>query len=194
MAKRQASEFNTLQGDVTVFKPIVAYLEWRRIEMVKRHVSGYLLDVGCGLNRLVREYGHGVGIDVHNWHTPAQLVGDGAALPFRDSSFDTVSFLACLNHIPHREQALCEAWRVLRPGGLLLVTMIGPTISLAWHNLLGVHRSDQHQRGGVEDGEVWGLKVSEMVGLVQEAGFQPFRRKTFIFGINNLYLARKAPE
>lgn len=112
-------------------------------------------------------------------------------LPFENDSFDTVSFVACLIHIPNREEALREAWRVLKPNGLLLATMISPLISQFWHRLIGKDDPDQHERGQLELGEVWGITSQDMARLISTAGFQMVNRKRFIFGLNNLYMARK---
>lgn len=49
-------------------------------------------------------------------------VGDVAHLPWEDASFDVVSAMWMLYHVPDIDQALCEIRRVLKPGGLALVT------------------------------------------------------------------------
>src|SRR5262249_12902276 len=53
------------------------------------------------------------------------LVGaDVAALPFRSSSFDVYSSLGVVEHFEAGpEPALAEAWRILIPGGLLLISV-----------------------------------------------------------------------
>ena len=48
-------------------------------------------------------------------------VADAAALPFGDDEFDTVVSFIMLHHVVDWEQALREAVRVLRPGGVLLM-------------------------------------------------------------------------
>ena len=48
-------------------------------------------------------------------------LGDAETLPFPDERFDTVVCTLALCTIPHPRQALQEAWRVLRPGGHLLL-------------------------------------------------------------------------
>jgi len=52
---------------------------------------------------------------------------DALALPFDDGGFDAVTCLEALEFMPDTRRALQEMLRVLRPGGLLLVTnRIGP--------------------------------------------------------------------
>src|SRR5262249_5686086 len=49
----------------------------------------------------------------------ALLLGDAAALPFRDRSFDFVAAVQVYLYVPEIAQALAEAARVLRPRGRL---------------------------------------------------------------------------
>lgn len=51
-----------------------------------------------------------------------QVQGDLKNLPFTDGCFDRVTCLSVLEHIESPEKVLPELWRVLRPGGKLLVT------------------------------------------------------------------------
>jgi len=48
-------------------------------------------------------------------------VADALDMPFGDSSFDLVWSLEVAEHFPDREKWLKECWRVLKPGGRLLV-------------------------------------------------------------------------
>lgn len=50
-------------------------------------------------------------------------LGEAAALPFEDGSFDLVTALDVVEHLDDDVAALREAWRVLRPHGHLLVTV-----------------------------------------------------------------------
>lgn len=45
--------------------------------------------------------------------------GDGMALPFQDESFDVVSLMNVIEHVPDYRRLLVEVMRVLRPGGML---------------------------------------------------------------------------
>jgi len=58
------------------------------------------------------------------------LTADATALPFPDGSFDVVTLLDVLEHIPDDRAAAAEALRVVRPGGWVLVT----TPNLRWRS------------------------------------------------------------
>jgi len=48
-------------------------------------------------------------------------VADVKALPYDDASFDVVISNTILHHIPEPRALMREAWRVLRPGGVMLI-------------------------------------------------------------------------
>lgn len=57
------------------------------------------------------------------WGERARILhGDGADLPLPDASYDTVVCFTMLHHVPtaeHQDRIFAEAFRVLRPGGVL---------------------------------------------------------------------------
>jgi SAM-dependent methyltransferase len=164
-----------------------------RTNTVLPHVRGRLLDVGCGHNDLVKAYGqeHCVGVDVYPWDGCDIVVEDTAKLPFEDEEFDTATIIAALNHIPNRLDVLREIRRVLKPGGQIIVTMLGPTVSKAWHWLRRPWDEDQTERG-MKEGEVWGIRPSGVRELLRHAGFEPTIERRFMLGLNRLYVARRA--
>jgi SAM-dependent methyltransferase len=164
-------------------------LEDERLTAVRPWITGALLDVGAGTNRLVREYGSGVGVDVHDFGGDTLLVSDTRHLPFPDGSFDTVTFVACLNHIPERREALAESRRVLRDGGRIAVTMIDPILSAIGHRIWW-YSEDRH-RGGMRPGEVYGLWPRTVRRLLEDAGFELIAERRFLYGLNRLYVGRK---
>jgi SAM-dependent methyltransferase len=103
-------------------------LEDERLAAVRPWISGRLLDIGSGNSRLVHEYGDGIGVDVHDFGGDALLLPDTTQLPFAAETFDTVTFVAILNHIPERSAVLRESRRVLRGGSRIVVTMIAPLL------------------------------------------------------------------
>lgn len=53
-----------------------------------------------------------------------QTLGDARKLPFADGSFDRVLVISVIEHIPDgHKRCVEEAVRVLKPGGVLLITM-----------------------------------------------------------------------
>ena len=163
-------------------------LEGWRLRVVRPFIQGRLLDIACGYNNLVRAHGAGVGADIFPWAGIDVRIGDAARLPFRDGSFDTVSVIAALNHIPNRGVALLEMVRVLRLRGFFLATMIGPWTGRLAHVLF---QHDEHTRGGMRPGEVDGIRPAAMRQLLQQAGLEPVREVPFQLGLNRLYVARK---
>jgi SAM-dependent methyltransferase len=163
-----------------------------RIGIVGNMVRGRLLDVGCGGNRLVAEYrargGSGTGIDIHPWTGVDMVVTDASRLPFADASFDTITFVACINHIVNRAEALIEARRLLAPGGQVLLTNLTPRLSRIWH-AWAFWDPDQRQRG-MAAGEVFGLTHAELMALATNAGFELAARHRFSWGLNSLYVLR----
>jgi SAM-dependent methyltransferase len=70
---------------------------------------------------------HIFGVDLNlgrvlRWGLSNTLAADGARLPFPTASFDTVLCLELLEHLYCPLGILGEFWRVLRPGGELVIT------------------------------------------------------------------------
>ncbi len=161
-----------------------------RYDIVKQNVKGRLLDIGCGNNGLVKDYGHdSVGVDVYDFGGGAIIVEDTSKLPFEDKSFDTASFVACLNHIINREQVIEEVNRVLKDDGRVCMTMLTPKIGVLRHKLAWWD-PDQNDRG-IKEGEELGLSHKYILKLFDDAGFNLLKHKTFVLGLNNLYVFEK---
>ncbi|MFH1712888.1 MAG: methyltransferase domain-containing protein [Candidatus Jacksonbacteria bacterium] len=105
-----------------------------------------VLDIGCGSGRLLQLFDKikvdYVGVDASqklleqakSWNMKHETWNKGSIknflkmnmikLRFNDNSFDVIFMIASLNHLPacYHQQALSEAFRVLKPGGHLLMT------------------------------------------------------------------------
>lgn len=96
-----------------------------------------ILEVGCGNGILVRELvetvgakGQVVGLDAseaildlarHLCRKGEFLIGDAMDLPFEDESFDAVIAVQVFCFLDDVDRAIAETYRVLRPGGRLVV-------------------------------------------------------------------------
>ncbi len=118
------------------------YLGLPLAHALDRIPAPFVLDVGTGTGRLPRALlfqprfrGHVVGVDLsrrmlafaaHYTRPCADRVTfiwqDARFLPFPDDTFDAVTSLEMLEFTPDPRAVLAEMVRVLRPGGILLVT------------------------------------------------------------------------
>lgn len=101
-------------------------------------VRGRVLDVGCGAGRHclhLQERGHEVvGVDHSSWAIGVCrkrgvlrcLIASGLALPFRDSSFDTILLMGnnfgIAGTLAKAKEMLRGFWRVVVKGGIVVVT------------------------------------------------------------------------
>lgn len=162
-----------------------------RVIMALKSVNGRTLDVGCGANNFIHSYGNGIGVDVSNWKGVDVVIDDAARLPFKSGEFDTVTYLACLNHIPNRTDSVKEAARVLKNDGQIIITMIPPILGKFIHWLRFRNDPDHKVRDIQHDRELMGMSSSHIYAILNEAGFTNIKRKRFVFGLNTIYIAKR---
>lgn len=101
---------------------------------------GKLLDVGCGTGYLfgllapqrTAEY-HGLDLSPEMLRVAQARHGEHAvfvegscdALPYADNTFDVVTCIQSFHHYPRQDKAMQEALRVLKPGGLYILSDTG---------------------------------------------------------------------
>ena len=128
--------------------------------VLRRHVrpGGRVLDVGCGTGattQMLAEFGDVLGVDLMR-DAATHVHGRGIAvcesampqLALRDQAFDLAVALDVLEHLGDDAVGAAELFRVLKPGGVLLVTV--PAYQFLWSQhdeALGHHR--RYLRGAV---------------------------------------------
>jgi SAM-dependent methyltransferase len=173
--------------DKVVLKFGLTTLEGERIRTALTYINGRLLDIGAGNNRLIAQYKNGIGVDVIDWGGGALIVNDSSNLQFSDHSFDTISMLACLNHIPYREAVLREAYRLLKQDGSLIITMISTSVGFISHKVRW-YVADTSRKW--EPGERYGLSKMEIICMCRRAGFELIDHRRFLLNLNNIYIFR----
>jgi len=129
------------------------YLEYAEVIESVTPGNGSVLDFGCGTYKtpqLIHQRGFSVtGCDVFNEDKleeyrealgpdgPKLVLYNGNALPFPDSSFDTVASLCVIEHLSHAQDMLQELARVLKPGGHMVI--IGPNMGGPHRSILAMH-------------------------------------------------------
>lgn len=100
-------------------------------------------------------------------------VEDVKTLPFEDGSFDTVFSNTILHHIPDPAAMLRQAWRVLRPGGVLLIRdLYRPPDEATLDALVAKHAADcnEAQRAMFRASLKAALTPDELRAIVEQVG------------------------
>jgi SAM-dependent methyltransferase len=114
--------------------------------MYFRHLAGArrILDVGCGPGDLGRYRPsaevtvHGVDLDpdalarAAGAETVVRADLDGGPLPYADQSFDAVLAKDIFEHLVRPERLAREVWRVLRPDGTLVASVVMARPRAVW--------------------------------------------------------------
>jgi ubiquinone/menaquinone biosynthesis C-methylase UbiE len=163
--KHHIDQFDYFARFITIYANSPSLAIWRSFEAIALSEIAFeppLLDLACGTGRFGRvlsgnKIGTGCDLDKDAIWVAAKesscrtlSVADARALPYPDSTFNSVLANCALEHIPDVEQVIAEVARVLKPRGIFAFTVpsehfndfIFPVI---FYSFLGLHyRARKH--------------------------------------------------
>jgi len=183
---------------------------WRSVEakhLGRVNLKHPILDLGCGFGEFAVAYADeqidmGIDINSKDLYIAAKTnkyknltLADARDLPFTDNSYASIFSISTLEHIPFPEKVLKEAYRVLKPGGTLFLTLEtdevdGSTFYRPFLNKIGMTGLSDYlnknynkifHRETLLPKKVW-------IDKVQKAGFKIEKRQDIISSkVNRLF-------
>jgi len=111
---------------------------WRSVEakhLGRVELKRPILDIGCGFGEFAVAYADeqidmGIDLNAKDLYIASKTnkyknltLADARDLPFSDNSYGSIFSISTLEHIVNSDQVLKEAYRVLKPGGTLFLTL-----------------------------------------------------------------------
>ncbi|HEV7496363.1 class I SAM-dependent methyltransferase [Baekduia sp.] len=156
------------------------------VNHVRRHRPAGMLDLGCGyradlLTLVHKEVQMAVGVDLEVDHDHGATHGltlvDGEIVAILDTfdadSFDYITMMSVLEHLPDPQDVLNGIHRVLAPGGMAVVhvpTWLGKPVleAVAFRRGISTESIDDHRTY---------YRIAELWPMVIHAGFRPMNTK-----------------
>ncbi|HEX8974744.1 MAG TPA: class I SAM-dependent methyltransferase [Patescibacteria group bacterium] len=186
------------EGKEPILENVLSNLRYAKIV---RHIpdKAKVLDLGCGYNagflsKIAGRNRECFGMDIS---VNKELVLENVTLiehdlnkkfPLESESFDIVTSLANLEHLENPNFALSEIFRVLKPGGILLLTTPSvyakPVLEFLSYKMRLISENE------IRDHKNYFCKTS-LVKLGKEVGFSKIKHEYFQFFMNNSVKAMK---
>ncbi|MFV2001873.1 MAG: bifunctional demethylmenaquinone methyltransferase/2-methoxy-6-polyprenyl-1,4-benzoquinol methylase UbiE [Paracoccaceae bacterium] len=127
------------------------------------------------------------------------IVGDAMALPFEANSFDVYTISFGIRNVTRIDDALREAWRVLRPGGRLMVLEFSQLPNRALQKLYDLYSFNVIPRLGqviARDRESYQYLVDSIrkfpdqetfAAMITDAGFERVKYRNLSLGVAALH-------
>lgn len=111
---------------------------WRAVEakhLGRVHLPKPIIDIGCGFGEFAVAYAEepidmGIDLCARDLYTATKTGkyknvtwADARDLPFMDNSYGSIFSISTLEHIENSDKVLSELYRVLKPGGILFLTL-----------------------------------------------------------------------
>lgn len=181
---------------LTLFEPLFQEL---RIRKVIGHIPrrGVHVDLGCDqpqvlIDRVKEDMKTCIGIDIavepHKYANVRVLRQDLAKkVKLPNNSANVITMLAVLEHMKYPEAIVKECYRILKKGGVLLVTVPAPSSRplLELFAKIGVVRKEM-----IEQHENY-FTHAHLDQICRKAGFTDVQVEAFEFGFNTFLQAKK---
>ena len=148
-------------------------------KLLPQHGNG--LEIGIGSGRFAAPLGIKLGLEpsrkmmeIAQARGIEVIGGVGESLPFRDSQFDFATMVTTICFLDDVEVAFSEAYRILKPGGCLIIGFIDKDSSIG-------QLYQQHKNENVFYRIATFYSVDEVVSHLKKAGFKVFNFAQTIF-------------
>ena len=181
----------------TAFDRFVAFLRFRA---ASRHIksNGRVCDIGCGLDARFLQFlkgriAFGVGLDYQTRTSgeekPFIVSCDiTKGLPLRSETFDCGVMLAVLEHLEAPKPLFEDIFRILKPGGTLILTWPQAVIDPILDVLHGIGFVSAEMESAKHQPRI---PATELISTLKNVGFTNFEHTKFEFGLNNLLACQK---
>lgn len=177
------------------------FLRFWRTYKVKKFITEdvNVCDIGCGfegvfLEEISYKIKKGIGLDLevnenlNNKKIKLLKVNIDSGIPLEDVSADVVTCMALIEHIDNHNYFIEEVKRILKKGGLFILTTPDPKAKNIWEFLVKIGLINQ-ANGTNEHKNYFTLRQLERI--FKRKGFIVFKSEKFQFGFNNLFIAIK---
>ncbi len=180
-----------------ILEPLLRQIRFNKVlnQITK---NSTVIDIGCGhtahfLNRLERYLKSGIGIDpliknskIGKIHLISHFLSN--KIPVKSNSADFVTLIAVLEHLENHNAILLESYRILKPGGKIVITTPTPANKPLLEFLA-------FKIGIVSKREIAEHKTyfwkGELVKGLEESGYKNIKHEYFELWLNNFVIAEK---
>ena len=171
-----------------------------RTDKVSKYIDliDNICDIGCGynayfLNKISNKIKKGYGIDkkIGKCSNNKLILIENKllkTLPFKDDYFDIVTLIAVIEHLDYPEHIISEVHRILKPGGLLILTT--PTKESKKIIDFLTYKLNLLSKEQISDHKYYWNK-SDLMSLLSKCGFNKMEFKYFELMMNCLVSAKK---
>lgn len=103
------------------------------------------------------------------------MAGDATEMPLADDTVDVIISPSTFDHFPQIDQALKECYRILKPGGKLVLALNSADNPFF---KLGVRLAERFKKNEYQTDYFYSLREAE--GLLRQAGFSPGRSTAIV--------------